>query len=92
MTGQSPPESHGLNISENTKLLSLSGGFLFAMGFLAFFGGIMINEPTVEKINMALGASFFFAFGYPLLLYVNSLRKFRVLQDRLDELENRSKS
>ena len=66
--------------------MRFSGNILVALGVLGFMGGMAIKEPTVEKINMALGAPFVFALGFGLQVLATLLTKFESLQTQIEEL------
>ena len=78
-------------MASNPKNLALAGGVLFLLGILAALGGFFIKDAAADRINMALAAAVLLSFGYPLLLYVGSLKKIAELEKRIAELEQQTK-
>jgi hypothetical protein len=77
---------------ENPSLLGLAGGFLFAMGIFAALLGLVESGVTESRLRLALAAAVLLSLGYPLLLYVGTLRKLRAVIERLEELERRNRN
>lgn len=79
-------------VAANPKILGLAGGFLFFLGIVAALGGFLSKDVNADRINMVLGAAVLLSFGYPLLLYVGSLKKIGELEKRMAELEQKTKA
>ena len=89
--GKTEPTDPFSKMAANPKILGLAGGVLFFLGILAALGGFFIKDVNADRINMVLGAAVLLSFGYPLLLYVGSLKKIGELEKRIAELEQRTK-
>ena len=79
-------------MAANPKILGLAGGGLFFLGILAAIGGFFIKDVSADRMNMVFSAAVLLSFGYPLLLYVGSLKKIGELEERIAELEQKTKA
>jgi hypothetical protein len=85
--GTTEPADSFSKLTTNPKLLGLAGGILFVLGMLAALGGFLIKDTDSDRIGMVLAAAILLSFGYPLLLYVGSLKKIAQMEKRIAELE-----
>jgi len=86
MSNMQPSDSVINPGTENPQVLKWAGGLLFALGLIATFIAFT-QKVDSEKISMVLYAAVLLSLGYPMLLYVQALRKIAVLEQRINELE-----
>jgi hypothetical protein len=72
---------------ENLKILGIAGGTLFALGLLSFGLVYTYDECSTQAIRIAGGVGVLVGMGYPMLLYVGTLKKIAALEARLKALE-----
>ena len=72
--------------NEDPKVLKMAGGLLFSLGLVA----AALSKFTTTDPHMTLYAAVLLSMGYPMLLYVKSLGKIAVLEERIIQLEKRS--
>jgi hypothetical protein len=91
--GKTEPTDPFTKMATNPKILGLAGGVLFCGGILAsVLAGFSIKDVNADRINMVLSAAVLLSFGYPLSLYVQSLKKIGELEKRITELEQKTKA
>ena len=89
--GKTEPTDLFSKMAANPRILGLAGGVLFFLGIMASLGGFFIKDVSADRINMVLSAAVLLSFGYPLLLYVGSIKKIGELEKRIAELEQKTK-
>ena len=57
------------------KMLGVAGGMLFVLGLFSVIVGFYSGKEF-DGISRVAGGAVLLAFGYPLLLYVGSLKRF----------------
>ncbi|MBU6174015.1 MAG: hypothetical protein KGQ60_09435 [Planctomycetes bacterium] len=78
-------------ITNDPKILAISGSLLFFLGMLSFLFGYWMKNENPDKVNLAFGTALLLSMGYPLMLYVGSIRRIDELEKRLLELEKKIK-
>ena len=73
--------------NEDPKVFKIVGGLLFSLGLIA---AALSRFSTTTDPHMTLYAAVLLSMGYPVLLYVKSLNKIALLEERIIQLEKRS--
>lgn len=54
--------------------------------------GMSMKDGAAEKTNMALATAVLLSMGYPLLLYIGSLKKIAELEKRIAKIESQGRN